>query len=273
MRLRKIELKEKREHYILPSPSDLSWHIPQRLVLWFDAVSSAELNELKQLLTEHYPLTEKERYRKSSEEPKVEAINYGKGCFPYEFLGELRSEESNYPPRNPNLSHYLKVDGNYTLKDARNMKERLEESAKISAHCSYLEFLSENLKKSSGARIWVMGELEGWHYSGSRCYGVLTQSPEEAGSSPFQPSLVEAVFFPPRQEVLRSLMGLLVEREAGYETPRHQEILEGILKGNITAYHGHAGMEFEKQKKDGSESTLAGGISSELSRHESGSLN
>lgn len=262
MRLRKIELKEKREDYfcsVLSGSGDLSWYIPQRLALWFDGVSATDFNGLKQMLKELYPLREKECHRSdrnSSDEPKVEVTNYGKGCFPYEFFGELRHEELNYPHRNPNLSHSLKVAGGYTLNDARTMKKILKESAEVTLHYEYLKFLEEHLKQGSGARIWMMGNPEGWNYGDMIGYGNLTKSPTES-PFPFQPSLVEAVFFPPRQDVLRSLMGLLMEREAGYETPHHQEILEGILKGNITSYGGHAGREFEKQGKESQKGKLA----------------
>ncbi|GEM_PF-4279626 len=259
MRLRKIELKEKREDYFcsaLSGSGDLSWYIPKRLALWFDGVSATDFKGLTQILDELYPLQRKEKCSHSPEEPKAEVTDYGKGCFPYEFFGELRHEELNYPHRNPNLNRCLKVDGNYILNDARTMKRIFKESAEVSAHGDYLKFLEEHLNQGSGARIWVMKNPKEWNYGDMIGYGNLTKSPTES-PFPFQSSLVEAVFIPPRQEVLRALTGLLVERQAGYETPRHQEILEGILRGTITSYGGHARREFEKQGKESQKGKLA----------------
>ncbi len=246
MLLRKIELgpMEGAISRLLSQTSGLGEFFSQRLVLWFDGVSADDKKGLEQLMESYYSL-KKEVPLKVSGEEGSSLVCYGQGCLPYEFYDEYRREEidfsSDYTANTWKLNFSPFHDKNLTLKDAKNMKKIIQRTSESQAHYQYLDYLRGCLAKSSGARLWMTDEP--W------CSGPhLTRSPEKYNED-FKPAITELVLFPPRQEVLQGLTGFLIQRKTEYETPHHQEIWEGILRGEIKEYLGHAREEYLRQTK------------------------
>lgn len=224
--------------------SGLGKFFSQRLVLWFDDVSTDDKKGLEQLLDSYYPLKEEVSLTASEEGDSL--VCYGKKCLPYQFYDEYQQEEHNFFSASEKKMGKLRVsfshEENLTLKDAKAMKNFIQSTSESRAHYEYLNYLGQCLKESSGARLWVT--------DGSECYGPhLTKAPERYGEE-FKPVITELVLFPPRQEVMQGLMGFLMQRKAEYETPRHLEIMEGILRGEIKEYLGNAREEFSHKTKE-----------------------
>ncbi len=230
--------------HMLGQTSGLGRFFPQRLVLWFEDVSTDDKKGLEQLLDSYYPL--KEEVSLTASEKRNSLVCYGKKCLPYQFYDEHQQEEQKFFSASEKKMGKLRVSFSYeenlTLKDAKAMKNFIQSTSESRAHYEYLDYLGQCLKKSSGARLWMTDDSE--------CYGPhLTKAPERYGAE-LKPVITELVLFPPRQEVMQGLMGFLIQQKAEYETPRHLEILEGILRGEIKEYLGNAREEFSHRIKE-----------------------
>ncbi len=68
--------------------------------------------------------------------------------------------------------------------------------------------------------------------------------PKEVRKIGLRPKLIKIHCAPMRPEIMKGLVGVLTAHELEFETPRYQEILQGIVRGQIIEYNGNACKEF-----------------------------
>ena len=239
MILRKIYLEDRKA--LIRHEFDLSRFFDDRLILWFDKFTKEDVKKLDDFLLENYHL----KYEDKSESLKDKSMklieyannslyfhhNEGNLIKHYDKL-QVREHCLRYPENNENdpVTHANKIKEYFTKTTERELKSEISKG------------LEEYLKQGSFVTVSIINDLKYLNYTSHHM-----DAPYDYGNRIFQPTMLKLSLMPVKNNILRGLTGLLVGQGLDYETPRHKEIFEGIIKGNIKEYSGNAYYEHNKK--------------------------
>ena len=262
MRLRKLQLLSTDEIVHSTRFRLGPLEIPNMLTLWFDAVNTKDVNALVEFLKENYQLLPyTAQFSGYQGEPctdyHVEYANNtllvhgvpGNITRLYEELIEQRESKHEQMPRllfkrPSSLAEYDEAIRDYVNRSGEYIGKRQNLDTRI-------ELLEEIIKKASSAILSVFNDTD-------PCHPLLNIGTDDMPSDyskqknpncpAFESALVKVMFLPAERKLLKSFAGLLFERDCIYETPRHSEVLRGIVEETIKHYSGIALFEYQQDK-------------------------
>ncbi|GEM_PF-4875580 len=256
MKLRKLELSKD-----IWARYGINLH-GSELSLWFDAVQEKDQNALDHFFCAYYPLHENPLHKKtkiSREKNEPLYAEYAQGSLyylggdgnlflQYREITNATTEERMAMPDIENSVFSLRPErllepdaGLSPAAYADRVKRYLDIRSASAAKSCYKEALRMHLQDVQSVLMTVMEDPH-----------IAMRNPENHDipkeyADKFQPPLMKLKFAAFPKDFLERLTGLLTAHDLTYETPRHKEILQTIVLGDLREYHGHALAEFHER--------------------------